>query len=489
MRFRCVVGGAGFLCVLFLGFAILRRPLWFDEILGHLVCQLAWPSRAVQAADAGVDLSAPGWVLLARLSEFLTGGSDRGSRWLALLGVAMAAVLVHRIAEERWGSAAAAVAASALLLTRASRFACDGRPYGLALGLAALALFAWYRWSQSLRLRWLAIAALAVAAATLVHYYAVLMLVPLAGGEIVRMYARKRWDWRVAVALAAAIVPLGCLLPHILRGGAAVRLAPFSEPALSSLYYHFRWLVDFLAWPLLLMTLSGVIRRRQSGYWRLVLRLTTPEAIGCLLLLILPAYAMLLSALGSGISHPRYALPSTLGMSLLAGVVFHDWRLRHRLEATLAVVFLIAAISVCAYRAVGPPSEDTLPLKRLIETCADRELPIVCSDPVSGLQAWYLADDETRKRIVIAADPLQAVRHGIAATSDINLDAGRRFFELPIENWDEIRDNYTRFLLIEPQATRRWLPLQLADSSASMTRVPVDNGWRAWFVDLLGRER
>jgi hypothetical protein len=275
------------------------------------------------------------------------------------------------------------------------------------------------------------------------------------------------------------------LLPHALRGGAVMKLAPFSRPGVLFLFEHYRFLVDFLAVPMVALVLALCLRlgARQS-IGRICAPLRTPAGIVILLLLLVPAFAMLLAVFGSGLSHPRYALFFTLAASVVVGFLLHELRLSDASEQRVASIIVIVTMSGCIVRAMRSPMPIVASLESLPRSGTGRDLPIVMSDPAAGLQAWYLADESLRQRVVIAADPACAVKYRCTATPDINLQAARQFFVLPVETWEELRVHHPQFILVETDKERRWLPRQIADAGAEMTPAPAPDEWRASLIDL-----
>src|SRR6185436_3668249 len=113
------------------------------------------------------------------------------------------------------------LAAALLVTSPVLDFAVEARPYGLFVGLGAAALALWQRAGQTGKGRSAALGALTVVllAGPWIHYYALLVVVPLGLGELARRRRTGRWDGPMcAVLLAAAldVVPLALFV----RGGA-----------------------------------------------------------------------------------------------------------------------------------------------------------------------------------------------------------------------------------------------------------------------------
>ncbi|MCY2959941.1 MAG: glycosyltransferase family 39 protein [Planctomycetota bacterium] len=462
---------------------IALRPLWYDEILGHWMATLSWPSEVRAATRAGIDLQPPGWYLLVRATETLTG-SLVGPRLLGLVGVATAALLVGRLARERWGREIGHFATLAILLTAAREYAWEGRPYGLVLGFAALALFAWSRIAGDVRRTlWLAVLGLSLAAAVQLHYFAVLLVVPLGVGELVRARSRGRLDWAVLAAFVVPMLPLFAVLHDAREASQLMRIGPFSAPGVSALESHYKGLLSILLGVCIALGLLGLCQRGLAES-RTALRAYVRDPLQAVIVafLLLPALAMLLSiAGGSGLSHPRYALAFTLGASLAAASLLHalglDPRARQRVAfcCALAVLILSWGDVRLAWRAHTEVEQPIL---------ADSQAGTLSVFPfgVEGLQAWQAADESTRSAMLLVADPAMAVARGAKATVDVNLTGARDFFPFPVADWNEVRELNRPFVLVQRNAGSSWLLEAILQDGAVLERVPAAGGWKAWLV-------
>jgi hypothetical protein len=98
-------------------------------------------------------------------------------------------------------------------LTVAYYYASEARGYAFVLAFGAIALVCWQLAAEGVRRR-IALVGLAVALAlaTSSHYYAILLLVPLALGELTRTLAGRRVDPAVWVAFCFALLPFAAFI-------------------------------------------------------------------------------------------------------------------------------------------------------------------------------------------------------------------------------------------------------------------------------------
>ncbi len=193
-----------------------RAQLGNDELFTLYFAGLPTLGDVWRELGTGVEQTPPLFYIVTRASLAVLGDGPVALRLPEIVGVLGAAGCVAAAVTRRASLLTGAVAALLLLVTQATFYAVEARPYGLALGLVAAAYLLW-----QLRLDGrgggllVAGLALALAAAVGMHYYAVLALLPFAVGEAWRRRATGRIDRGVATALGVSLVPLVFALPLI----------------------------------------------------------------------------------------------------------------------------------------------------------------------------------------------------------------------------------------------------------------------------------
>ena len=117
------------------------------------------------------------------------------------------------------------------LLTMGYQYAYEGRPYGMVMGLAGLAMVSWQSAAENQN-RGIALGGLALSLTCAVssHYYAVFFAGPIALGEIARSISRKRADVPIWLALGAGLTPLVALRPLIHSATSNIFARPLYSP-------------------------------------------------------------------------------------------------------------------------------------------------------------------------------------------------------------------------------------------------------------------
>ncbi len=474
-------------CVASIAVIVVLRPLWFDEILGLSVSTLEWPREVMAATAAGVDLKGPVWYGIAGLVVEWTG-SDLGSRWIAWLGFCAALGLTWRFATMRFGPLAGAIAPAVLLLTKAPRFAAEGCPYGLLLGLAAGAFVAWWRATRpGASPAWALLMAVLLATGLTLHYFAALVWIPIACGEIARFVRDRRVVPVVLAGLALALAPLVVLLPHAREAKAMLQHAPFSPPAVEFLGKHYLYLLDVAIAPLVLLALHAALSAHPGAIAAFARRIVRdPESAFLAALLLLPVFGMAVAVVGgSGVSHPRYALPFTLGVALATAAAARSLKWSDVRLARVMGFLVVAAVVAGGVNVVRAWSK-----RSAVEEAAPRgwplDLPIAYGSSFDGLQQWHYADAKTRQRLFLPAEVDLAVRHGESATGYVSLLSARRFGLYPVASWAEMRAEKPRFVLVQRAHADNWIAIESRAQGGRLEPLSAPPGWEAWLVDLHG---
>ena len=193
------------------------RLMWNDEFLsfyGDSTTSL----RSVWNVQlhSPISLDPPTYHLLSHLCMQVFGRNAEALRMPALFGFLLLELCLFGLVRQVAGRRAALIAMAFPLVTASFRYAVEGRPYGLLLGLYALSLLCWYTAAvKQGRSRLLPLTGLAAAIALAItsHYFGVLILLPVSIGELARTVQRRRFDWPIVAALGVGLASIGVILP------------------------------------------------------------------------------------------------------------------------------------------------------------------------------------------------------------------------------------------------------------------------------------
>ncbi len=361
-------------------------------------------------------------------------------------------VFVRRIA----GKNAAAIALAFPVLTGAFYYAQEGRPYGLMLGFYALAMVSWQTAARRTLNRAVALVTLATAVflAINVHYYGLLVLVPLIAAESVRTMVNRRIDLPVWTALCAGGCGMLLLLPTV--GAARMFLAHWWDRTAATLVHvaeayfmampHFtvdhnspRWLMAAFG-VFCLLLLVGCLPNIRIWCERGIL----PEAVLVGSLMALPIFGFLL-ALVTHDMEPRYLVGTVLGVSSFVAVSLSPL-LRGRRSAVLTCLLVFAVIlsGLAHTLRARSETEDTIasfqvtPEVKSALLASPTKMLYVASAFVFSQLSQYEPDPDLRSRMAFLYSEAEAVRYSQMDTDTLTAQHLGRFTSLNTESFESL---------------------------------------------------
>jgi hypothetical protein len=288
--------------------------------------------------------------------------------------------------------------------------------------------------------------------ATALHYYSVLLLMPLFVAEIVRWFRTKKLD--VPMLTAFAFVPL-VLIPHIPLLEAQHKFIRYyhskaSLDAIVDFYLHYvgRYSVAFAA-PVLMCAFFGIRAAKLSK------RHTTRGAIPAheyallIAMAVLPVIVVLGSLITINTFVDRYLVWTVPGFAALGAALLY--RITRGSALAAASVIALLLVGFAGAGAVGileaPHLRESQPVLNSLATAPADPAPIVIADHHVFMELSYYADPKLRSRLVYVVSPnLERSYTGID-TGDLLLSALARHSSLRIVKYEDfVRDN-KRFLL------------------------------------------
>jgi hypothetical protein len=330
---------------------------------------------------------------------------------------------VRRISSERAATFALAFPALAGIVS----YSIQARPYGLWLGLLALAMLSWQTATRrdSRRTSALVILSLSLAMAVNTQYYGVLLFVPLCAAESIRVLERRRVDVPVLVSIFAGMGGLIVAMPF------AKALSQFSaDHQPTEVNYHFithsyLWLmfgydavsvhmqrlICFGIALFLISLIAGFAGLRS----RVALRLPHAEAAFVLILSAYPILVYLLARFVTHFAESRYTQPALIGITAILAVLMASF-LERKTSGRIVLASLFAAIAISGFFRIR--SEKELGLSTMASLALDtvtqhsleatRDQPIYVANPTVFFIVGYYSpspDLRSRIRVVYSEDP------------------------------------------------------------------------------------
>ncbi len=465
---------------------IAAKPLWHDEIFTIYMCRLPDMASVWRALATGLEQMPPFSHVVSRAAYRLAGADAFAIRLPSLIGfAAMAACLylfLARRVSRTWALAGMLVPFS----SGALHFGYEGRSYGVVLGCTGIACLAWQ--SAGGRRRPLALAALALACAAAIasHYYAVLILMPLALGELVRTVERRKIDWGVWAALSVSLVPLAFFIP-LIRGARSYAHVFWAKPDAASLQEAYLRLIGpavpvFIA--LALVWLAYLVWGKAGSA-----QLDRAELALAAGFFAIPATMTVLSFF-TGAFEPRYGIWGIVGLALGTAYAGHVTTAGSRRFAAIAAACWLGSFALTQgyeLHRVGHMRPEAI---ERVEPLMGAGLPIVYADPIRYLQAAYYGAPEIRERVVYLADPDAALRRTGTDSPERAIQLLAGIAPLHVEAPGEFVARHHRFLVIE-SGDFSWVVPELAARRASVRvngntvdvrtyEVLLDSGTIAW---------
>jgi hypothetical protein len=302
--------------------AAIWRPLDFSELIEFYIEQLPSLPQILHILMTHPPTTDPplGYAIV-HASRLLFGPSALSERLPSMVGVAVGVAgfflfLSRRIAVE------AALLAPTLVCASSSMFSAYERRYGILLGASALLLLAWQS-VDPLRNNRLALAGvtLSLGFALLIHYYAVLLCLPILSGELIRAWRKRKIFFPPVIAVALAFVSCAAWIPFwkaSMAFKAHIWFVADLDTALQSYgeLINPAWVIFALVLtmlPVLFLNGQQANEEREPRVLTGWLGIPAEELAALLVLALLPVLGYGLAKFTTRLFQTRYVLPSTFG--------------------------------------------------------------------------------------------------------------------------------------------------------------------------------
>jgi hypothetical protein len=419
------------------------KPFWHDEIYTVLLARLPSASLHWAAVRDGADLAPPLNAFATRAVFAVAGVGPVSARVPALVGFSIMTLVVFALVFERSNATLAFAGVCIPLFTAAYRYSFEARPYGLMMGLAALAWLAWSEAAAGRRRRlYLAILGLALALGLWNHYFAVLVYLPIAAGELVRATRERRVDgvlWAIVAGSLLAAVPLYPLIALSVNQAASFWSRPAAADIPVTYSFLFATLLERpLIWASAAIAVLVIAAQRQPPAAASSARAIPPhEVAAALACLLLPALGVLLALLATGAFVPRYGMSAVAGVSITIPLIVGRFARR----APVAEIVLLAALAGTYVTSLPrllrvAPFQDPVAARPLLLNALQSPGPTIGSGGLWYLQLWYYAPTPLKPHFIYLADPASALQYRGSDVIDRGYIALSHWVPLPVEPFD-----------------------------------------------------
>jgi len=463
----------------------IRRPIWYDELFTRYISRLDSPGLIWQALKGAADNQPFPFFLITHYSQRLFGDNAFAVRFPETVGFALMCVCIYTFTRRRTDPLCAIGAALMPLATGAAYYATEGRPYGLELGFCGVILVCWQA-ATEFRHRALATTGLAlgVAGAVSSHYLAVLLLIPIGIGELVRTRINRRWDFPIWTAMLAGLTPLAAYLPAI-RAMHAYVAGYWARPTFSSFRECYTTLFEPAYVPLLFVTIVGLAMGSRRGAGRAAAATPLHESTAIAAFILLPVCQLALSVF-TGVLLARYTIGMVVGAAILCGIGFYR---PGRSFNSIGLVFSLCMFAVFARRELTniSPSESQKEsiLTPILTRTAATGLPVVVDNPILFLESQAKMDTGLNQRVWYLADQEESLRATGEDTEDVSLTRLQAWVPVHVVGLRQFLGSHRSFLLSQGGGGgRRWLLPYLLSHGASVKVESIDGTLFIFRVDL-----
>ncbi len=434
--------------------------------------------------------------LLAHACTKLLGPTPLALRLPSIFGFLLMQLCVFLATRRIAGERAALIAMAFPAFTATLFYAPEARPYGLLLGLYALAFLAWQSATRDRptaeppapRTRALILLALAIALTLNSHYFGILILIPIALAELARTILRRKLDLPVIAAILLGIASIVFTLPfqraagefrkHYYNAG-AITLRAVSQ-AYRSLFVNYstqplatQRLEDILLVVFAIAVIALCILRLRRGE----VNLPTPELIFLLALAALPLFGV---ALALSVTHSievRYVLSAIIAIAIFFAIAIGP-SVRTHLSPTATTALLLLGILVAGFIRVRDQQTITaeqlalldMPpaLKAHLLSLPDQHLYIQDMGRFE-LASYYERDPEIRSRLALLYSRPEELRYDLHDTASLTAEHMQHFTAFPIVSYAQLKATPGAHMLILYHSGWDWTDQALAADHLHIT--------------------
>lgn len=446
-------------------FHALSKPLWYDEIITVIAASRSSAAEVWRAAQA-TDANPPFPHLLTYFAMRLFGHNDIAARVPAMVGVWTFCLCLYRFTRRRVGIFYALAALLLPLATEAYTYSVEARAYGLELGFTGLAMAAWQA-CEARRKTGAALLALSLAGALLCHYYALVLWMPIAGGELFRTRQTGDFRWPVWAAMVIGTSPLAASIStvsHVVSNFVHTWATPYPAQAVE---FWESGLARLIVPLVFFVTLSALLAIKRSGADdepAEAPKLAAHELIACVLFIAAPALAVAGALFVTHSLALRYLLPCLTGFLLLAPMLLAHLANGRALPG-FAMFLSTAACPV--YLAIeNPPAPNPFYAEPVLQQ-ALQSGPVVVPDGQLFLRMWYYAPENLKRRLLFLSDDAAAIHYMGFETIDSGLRAIKPWCSVQVLSYAQFAWPGRELSVYQTVLRPGWLLQKITDDGGS----------------------
>ena len=473
-----------------------NKQLWQDEIFSFQTDRVASLGEVMRIERSyPISLEPPLYHVLSHGAMAMFGPTAFALRLPALCGFLLMQVGLYFFVRNLAGSRAGLVAMTVPVLALTMYYSAEGRPYGMLLGTYAMVALCWQIASRraevagSSRLWPLIGLAVALGMALNLHFYGVLLLVPLCGAELVRTISRRRLDAAMLVAIGsgtalfAAAIPyikasaefkkhyyLSNISPHLMTQPYRQMMLDYTDYSMS--VQRVLALAIWCAGAVVVWGCLRAVRRRDAvipvGEWTMIL-----------LMVLIPVFAFVVGRLVTHTLEVRHSTGAIVGISALVAISLAPMLRRKTMfyaVMAVAVAGMMAATGARILRSAAATRQTmaalTIPpeLKAEVDAAADRNIYF------QNLGKWetaslYEPDPEMRSRLVLVYSLNEEMTLQNHDTMYLTAVHTKRFSSQPIVSYDDLRKTPGEHIFAVFHSDWDWTDYAFAEEALSVEPI------------------
>jgi hypothetical protein len=466
------------------------KLLWDDEFFTLYISRASSWHDLLKALATGADQHPPSFYFLTHLITNIFGTSHVTVRLTAIFGFWLLCICLYEIVRDLATPEWAVVAMFFPLATEFYYYASEARGYGLVSGFAALAVLSWLRSAaHRSRLLYLPLLAIALAAAVASHYYAILVVAPLALGELVRTRHTRKIDFPIWIAFVGACIPVLAFLGTI-RSARGYSTHFWAVPVWSDAIIFYPNEFGQGAWVLLGMlaialSLNWFRRNRHAAptptwrrpAWR------TWQATAVYGLCALPLLTMVVAKFVTHGFTARYAISTIIGVTVLIFYFVSRFAFR-RGTAAVGVAACIFVYLLQVHQLQSKYKDTRTELSKDITSLSSLpDAPIAVMEISAVHRISFYAPRRLASHVVYVADPSSSISYLGHDTVDRGLLDLRPWFPIDIIRADSFLTDNRQFYGFGLTGTWSWLTFDMAKWGQTKLLARGEQGRLLFSVD------